>query len=166
MAKSRIKKTPVATSGKKAAKSVAKKKAKEHPKVMLLTCIDYRYPHRIVDVMDKAGYRRDYDQLSLAGAAAGANHSSEWLTMFLDHIEIARSIDHPIEKVVILDHRDCGAYRAFGLLGPFGEVTPDDEKKAHESQVKMLIDCIKERFPEITVEAMLLTREEDDRLSN
>jgi hypothetical protein len=47
--------------------------AAEKATVFLLTCMDYRYAHRIVDLMDSKGLRRKYDIFVLAGAAAGAN---------------------------------------------------------------------------------------------
>lgn len=45
----------------------------DKPEVILLTCMDYRYAHRIVDVMDQRGMRLKYDMFVLAGAALGGN---------------------------------------------------------------------------------------------
>lgn len=52
--------------------------AHSKPAVMLLTCMDYRYSRRIIDVMDRLELRQKYDIFVLAGAAAGANQDAKW----------------------------------------------------------------------------------------
>jgi len=67
-----------------------------------VTCIDYRLVDDAVRFFDKLGLTNEYDELALAGA-------SLW-----DHVTIAKQLHH-IKKVIVLDHRDCGAYKvAFG----------------------------------------------------
>ncbi len=39
---------------------------------LLVSCMDYRYPHRIVDVMNELDLSGKYDHFVLAGAARGA----------------------------------------------------------------------------------------------
>jgi len=48
----------------------------EKPSVLLLTCMDYRYARRIVDVMDRWGLHQKYDIFVLAGAALGNREPS------------------------------------------------------------------------------------------
>jgi carbonic anhydrase len=36
-----------------------------------------------------------------------------WATTFWDHVQVAIDLHH-IHKVVIMDHRDCGAYKVIG----------------------------------------------------
>ncbi|HWE05134.1 MAG TPA: hypothetical protein VG274_00400 [Rhizomicrobium sp.] len=59
---------------------------------------------------------REYDLVALAGAALAAVSpkfpSSN--AAFWDHVNIAKELHH-ISRVIVLDHRDCGAYKvAFG----------------------------------------------------
>jgi len=87
--------------------------------LLLVNCIDCRYPHAIHKYMHCAHERKVYDHLVLAGAslASTAAHTSEpaWAETFLEHF--AASIDlHQIDGVLVLDHRTCGAYVKFGLL--------------------------------------------------
>jgi carbonic anhydrase len=141
----------------------------EKPKILLLQCIDYRYAHRIVSVMDSMNLRRKYDMFSLAGAAAGANKNRTWRQVLVETIRAARQkpIDHPIDRVIILEHRDCGAYKAFFGLD-WSKVTPPVEEASHEEQARVLSVDLKAEFakdiPKLIVDSVLLARDEDDVL--
>ena len=146
------------------ARSVA---AADKPTVLLLTCIDYRYAHRIVDLMDSNDLRRKYDIFALAGAAGGANEEPAWRQVLVDHIKVARSIGHPIDRIMILEHRDCGAYKSFFGLD-WAKVLPPVETDKHLEQVRILSAYLKEvlhgDIPNLQVDSFLLARDEDDPL--
>jgi len=141
--------------------------AQEKPSILLLTCMDYRYAHRIIDVMDSANLRKKYDIFVLAGAAAGANQKPAWRQALVEHIRVARQIKHPIDRLIILEHRDCGAYKEFFKL-EWDKVTPPVEAASHNDQVSLLITDLKTEFsteiPNLKIDAFLLTRDEDDVL--
>jgi hypothetical protein len=114
--------------------------------------MDYRYPRRTLETMDSLGLRGKYDQLILAGASLGVVHKRAWQTTFLDQLEFAIN-EHQVSQVLILDHRDCGAYRKF--LG----VTPDNpkhEKDAHTKIANRAIGVIRKRFPQLKAVSCLL----------
>ena len=48
--------------------------------LLLLQCMDSRYPRRTLETMDDMGLRGKYDQLILAGASLGVIHKPEWTT--------------------------------------------------------------------------------------
>lgn len=130
--------------------------------ILLLTCMDSRYPQRIIDTMDNLGWRGKYDQLILAGASLGVVHKKEWQQTFMDQLGFAIE-HHHVSEVFILDHRDCGAYKYF--LG----ITPDDpakEKQAHFDVCKAAVKAIVERFPQLRgeVRCSLLPIETVDQL--
>jgi carbonic anhydrase len=109
--------------------------------------------------MDSLGLRGKYDQLILAGASLGVIHKEEWQTTFFDQLGFAIK-EHHVSQVLILDHRDCGAYKHF-LTPP---VTPDDpekEKEAHVEIAKEAIKCIRAKFPQLTAVRCLLLPIED-----
>ena len=139
--------------------------AKEGPSILLLTCMDYRYAHRITNFMDNANpsLRRKYDMFVLAGTAAGANRNSQWRQTLVSHINTARDIGHPIDRLIILEHRDCGAYKAF-LNIDWAKVTPHEEWASHRDQVMQLISTLGTESPGLTIDAFLLARDEDDEL--
>ncbi len=122
--------------------------------LLLLQCMDSRYPHRTIQTMDSLGLRGKYDQLILAGASLGVIHRPEWQTTFFDQLDFAIK-EHGVSQVLILDHRDCGAYKMF--LDP--PVTPDDpvkEKAAHVDMSNRAVAVIRARFPQLTAVRCLL----------
>ena len=132
--------------------------------VVLLSCMDFRYPHRIIDTMDARDLRGKYDHLILAGASLGVLHAPEWQKTFLDQLAFAVN-KHGATQVIILDHRDCGAYKEFL------NVTPDDpaqEKLAHEEQARKAMDLIVQELPSLkgNVHALLLPIEHVDELGS
>ena len=80
--------------------------------VALLTCIDYRYPSEIDKFMKSKSYK--YDIFSLAGASLGVTQTKypHWTQSFFDYLDFAILL-HQVNKVVVIDHMDCGAYKYF-----------------------------------------------------
>ena len=120
--------------------------------VLLLQCMDFRYPHRTIQTMDNLGLRGKYYQLILAGASLGVTqgiHKEAWQTTFLDQLGFAMGEKpDPNFEVYILDHRDCAAYKE--LLDP--PITPDDpkkEKEAHTRYCQLAVNAIVEKFPKL-----------------
>jgi hypothetical protein len=84
---------------------------------LVLTCIDYRYVQTIPKYIRKHHRSMSYDHTILAGASLGAFTGifPGWASTFWEHLEVAINL-HSIHTVLILDHRDCGAYREFEAL--------------------------------------------------
>jgi hypothetical protein len=143
---------------------------------LLVSCMDYRYPNRIVSVMDELGLSGKYDHFVLAGASLGF-HVQSWQDVLIKHIEAALLLKHKIKKVVFLDHRDCGAYRYPKEIGVPAQILdkglekdilPSVESACHLSVAEKMVPLLKERLknqiPDLKVDAILLTRDEDDVL--
>ena len=79
---------------------------------LAITCIDYRLVDDAVKFFDGQKLTNDYDQVALAGAslAAVSDKFPESNAAFWSHIGIAKQL-HNIKKVIVLDHRDCGAFK-------------------------------------------------------
>jgi carbonic anhydrase len=83
---------------------------------LAITCMDYRLVDDAVRFFNRRHMTLDYDQVSLAGAslAAVSDKFPSSNAAFWDHIGIAKQLHH-IKKVMVVDHRDCGAFKvAFG----------------------------------------------------
>ena len=83
---------------------------------LAVTCIDYRLVDDAVKFFDGKHLTNDYDQVSLAGAslAAVSDKFPSSNAAFWDQLAIAKTLHH-IKRVIVVDHRDCGAYKvAFG----------------------------------------------------
>jgi carbonic anhydrase len=107
--------------------------------VLLLTCMDFRFFEKISKVMEDAGFGGRYDHVILAGAALGAveRKVKHWHKTFFDHLALAKKL-HGVESVIVLEHRDCGAYgpKGFGLLP--ANPTREEERRVHFEQVAKL----------------------------
>src|SRR5947207_13242980 len=79
---------------------------------LALTCIDYRLVDDSVKFFDGMHMTNRYDITALAGAslAAVSPKFPSSNTAFWDHVGIAKALHH-IKKVIVVDHRDCGAYK-------------------------------------------------------
>lgn len=80
---------------------------------LAVMCIDYRLVDDAVRFLDETRkLPHQYDLVALAGAslAAVASVFPSSNAAFWDHVAIAQQL-HAIKRVVLLDHRDCGAYK-------------------------------------------------------
>jgi Putative carbonic anhydrase len=122
---------------------------------LLLNCIDYRLTAATTRYMTGHGMAGKYDQLSLAGASLGAENDKfpAWAATFWDHVQLAIELHH-IRRVVVMDHRDCGAYRV--LLGKDLAADPREEFAVHAAQMRALRAAIAEKHPQLAVELLLM----------
>ena len=121
--------------------------------VLLLSCIDFRLPGKIARYMEGRSLSGNYDHVILAGASLGAVTTvyPHWGRTFWDHLDLAIKL-HSVRRVVVLDHRDCGSYRVI-----FGrELTGDDERGQHATELRRLADAIHAVHPELAVETLLM----------
>ena len=122
---------------------------------LLLSCMDYRLMDEIEEYMSGRGLRDKYDHVILAGAALGAvtDKFPAWNQTFWEHLDVAIKL-HNIHKVIVLDHRDCGAYKV--ILGPEHAQNPQKEKSVHAEQLQKLKGLINEKYPKLDVEMLLM----------
>lgn len=120
---------------------------------LLLNCIDYRLTSKTTTYMESRGLKDNYDQVILAGAALGAVTPKypDWGKTFREHVDIAIQL-HNIKRIIVLDHRDCGAYKVF--LGK--DLTGDAEKALHATELHRLTRRIHTAHPKLAVETLLM----------
>ncbi len=122
---------------------------------LLLSCMDYRLIDDITHYMDKRGMTNQYDHVVLAGASLGAlsDYCKEWKETFWEHLKIAIDLHH-IKKVIVMDHRDCGAYKVI-LKADFSK-DPQIETRVHGKFLRDLMVAIHKRYPELEVERLMM----------
>ncbi len=123
---------------------------------LLLSCMDYRLVDETERYMSKRGLRNRYDHLILAGAALGAltDKYPAWNRTFWEHVDVAIEL-HGIQKVILMDHRDCGAYKA--ILGEDFAKDLARETEVHASKLRELRKQIQEKHPKLSVELLLMS---------
>jgi len=124
-------------------------------KVLLLNCMDHRLVDNVTRYMDSRSMRDRDDQITLAGAAIGvlAEEKSAWGETFWDHVGLAREL-HNIEKIIVINHRYCGARKAF--VTPECGQDPEAEMKLHTVMLNRLAKEIRSREPGLEVELLLM----------
>jgi hypothetical protein len=135
---------------------MASARAGGHAEVLLLSCMDYRLLDEIVHYMDGRGLTDKYDHVILAGASLGAlvDTKPEWGATFWNHVEVAKDLHH-ITKVMIIDHRDCGAYKVF--IGPDTAKDRETETQYHTEQLRKLAAALAARHSDLSVELLLMS---------
>jgi hypothetical protein len=122
---------------------------------LLLSCMDFRLVDATARYMASRGLAGKYDHIILAGAALGAltEKFPAWNQTFWDHIGVASDL-HKIHKVIVLDHRDCGAYKV--ILREDLAVDLAKETAIHTTQLKQLGKRVREKYPALEVELLLM----------
>ena len=122
---------------------------------VLLSCMDFRFVDGTARYMASRGLTDKYDHIILAGAALGAltEKFPAWNQTFWDHVGLAIDL-HKIHQVMVLDHRDCGAYKM--ILGEDFAKDPAQETAVHATQLQRLGKMIKEKYPALKVELLLM----------
>jgi carbonic anhydrase len=122
---------------------------------LAFSCIDFRLVDAAVKFFDGDIHPKDYDLLALAGASLGAVSpkfpSSN--AAFWNHVDIAKSLHH-IKKVVVLDHRDCGAYKV--AFGKEFAAEHNAETAQHKSMMLQLKAALAQKHPELASEFYLM----------
>ena len=139
--------------------------APPNSKFLLLHCIDYRYPSRIHVALDEVFAER-YDQVVLAGASlAGVidfgppGPKLHWSQTLIDHVLLSRRLHH-IAAIIVLEHRDCGAYKEFAHVPEHPD--PYEEEQEHTRQYERFVQLLARniphdpKLPELMLEAHLL----------
>jgi len=128
---------------------------------LLLSCMDYRLVHHVADVMQNQFHMEGkYDYVILAGASLGASNKMfpAWGTTFWQHLQTAIAL-HSIHEVIIMDHRNCGAYKVI-LKKDFPEnATPaqlKEETAVHKTQLDALANAVHKKYPKMEVLTLLM----------
>lgn len=116
----------------------------------------------IVHFMDHENLTNRYDQYVMAGASIGAlfetagpddelsNNSKYygWKTGLCSHIDIAVDL-HDIRDIYIMEHQNCGAYKAFFKddLGDYDKHGSAKELKDHSKYSLRLSELLQAYFP-------------------
>ena len=126
-----------------------------HTEMLLLTCMDFRLTGAVDNYMEARGLAGKFDHVILAGASLGAlnDRFPAWAEVFWAHLDLAIQL-HDVHRVMIIDHRDCGAYKM--ILGEATVKDADTELKTHVKQLYALRSAIQTRKPGMEVEIGLM----------
>ena len=123
---------------------------------LLLNCMDYRLTGKITEYMAGQGLAGKYDQVILAGASLGAvtDKYPDWGRTFREHLAVAIELHH-IHEVIVIDHRDCGAYKV--ILGRDYASDPAAETTIHAEMLHRLRREIHKLHPKLDMRLGLMS---------
>ena len=130
---------------------------KKKYKAMGLSCIDPRFQHLVHNYLKKQKLSEKYSAFTIAGAAIGVTHNKfkKWHKTFYDNLSTSIKL-HEIEKLIVINHKDCGAAKIANGKKVFNII---NEKKIHKDSFSKLKKKIKKRFPRLKVDLNLMSLE-------
>lgn len=101
-----------------------------HCEAVVLSCIDFRFWKETIEFVENELQIKSFDFPSLPGSAKAINESEDEKFVF-GCISVPAELHHA-EKIVIINHQDCGAY------GGSAKFNGDDkaEQEFHEKELK------------------------------
>jgi len=120
-----------------------------HCKNLLIRCMDFRFHRLLDDSLDRLfaeeGGFGDYDSPGIAGGASKSIIDPISCPIVFSAIDIAKE-KHGIERVVIVDHIDCGAY---GGSSQFADASLEEE--FHRQKLFEAAEIIKKSYPNLKI---------------
>ena len=124
---------------------------------LAIMCIDYRLVDPTVRYFDLLTSRsKKFDLVAMAGASLAGTHTQQFPSEFdgfWEQVQIATTVHPLIEKVIVIDHRECGAFEAV-----YGKLTGDDEKKKHLDVMTNVQKQFSMKYPHLQSQFWLMSK--------
>ena len=130
-------------------------KVQSNYRAMVLSCIDPRFQPIVYKYLKKKKLNGKYSSFTIAGAALGvtANKFKKWHKVFWDNIDISIKL-HKIKKLIVMNHRDCGAAKIINGKKEFSKI---NETKVHKNSFKKIKKIFKKKYPNLIIETLLIS---------
>ena len=124
-------------------------------KAMVLSCIDPRFQPIVFNYLKKKKLSGRYSSFTIAGAAIGvtANKFKKWHKVFWDNIDTSIKL-HKIKKLIVINHRDCGAAKIINGKKEFSKI---NETKIHKNSFQKIKKIFKKRYPKLKITLKLIS---------
>lgn len=122
---------------------------------MVLSCIDPRFQEPVRNNLAGRALTGKYSQFVIAGASIGvvAPAFKEWHKTFWDNLGASIQL-HAIEKVIVINHRDCGAAKI--AYGAAAVADAEAETKTHREALAEFRKQLGERHPTLVAETGIM----------
>ena len=124
-------------------------------KAMVLSCIDPRFQPIVYNYLKKKKLTGKYSSFTIAGAAIGvtANKYKKWHKAFWDNIDTSIKL-HKIKKLIVINHRDCGAAKIINGKKNFNKII---ETKIHKKSFLNIKKKFKKKYPKLIIELKIIS---------
>ena len=122
---------------------------------MVLSCMDPRFQPIVNNYLKKRKLNGKYSAFTIAGSAIGVTASKfkKWHRTFWDNIDISIKL-HKIQKLIVINHRDCGAAKILNGKKDFNSL---NEIKIHKSSFKKIKKIFKKKYRKLKIETYLIS---------
>ena len=128
---------------------------KANYKAMVLSCIDPRFQPIVYNYLKKKRLIGKYSSFTIAGSAVGvtANRFKKWHKVFWENFDTSVKL-HKINKLIVINHRDCGAAKIINGKKEFSTI---NETKVHKTSFQKLKKIFKKKYPRLKLELKLVS---------
>ena len=128
---------------------------KSNYKAMVLSCIDPRFQPIVYNYLKKKKLMGKYSAFTIAGSAVGvtANKFKKWHKVFWENFDTSVKL-HNIKKLIVINHRDCGAAKIINGNKEFSKI---NETKVHKTSFQKLKKIFKKKYPKLKIELKLVS---------
>ena len=124
-------------------------------KAMVLSCIDPRFQSVVFSYLKKRKLKGKYSSFTIAGSAIGvtAQKFKNWHRTFWDNLETSIKL-HKIKKLIVINHRDCGAAKIINGKKKFDNF---NETEIHKNSFTKIKKRFKNKYPNLKIETNLVS---------
>jgi len=122
---------------------------------MVLSCIDPRFQPIVYNFLRKKKLTGKYSSFTIAGSAIGVTASKfkKWHKVFWDNLETSVKL-HNIKKLIVINHRDCGAAKIINGKKEFSDI---NETKVHKNSFKKIKKIFRKKYPKFSIELKIIS---------
>jgi len=122
---------------------------------MVLSCIDPRFQPKVYKYLKNKKLTGKYSSFTIAGGAIGvtAKRFKKWHSTFFDNLSTSIKL-HKIHKLIVINHKDCGAAKIVNGKKKFNSVV---ENRIHKESFKKIKKVINKKFPNLKVGFKILS---------
>ena len=123
---------------------------------MVLSCMDPRFQVKVFNYLKSKKLTGKYSSFTIAGAAIGVTHKKfkKWHSTFWDNLETSIKL-HKISKLIVINHKDCGAAKIVNKRKKFSSSIED---KIHKESFKDIKKTLKKKHPNLKVSFKTLSK--------
>ena len=122
---------------------------------MVLSCMDPRFQPIVFNYLKKKKLSGKYSAFTIAGSAIGvtANKFKKWHKVFWDNFKTSVKL-HNIKKLIVINHRDCGAAKIIIGKKEFSKI---NETRVHKHSFQKIRKIFKKKYPKLKIELKLIS---------
>ena len=122
---------------------------------MVLSCMDPRFQPKVYKYLKTKKLTGKYSSFTIAGSAIGVTHKKfkKWHSTFIDNLSTSIKL-HKINKLIVINHRDCGAAKIANSKKKFTSII---ENKIHKDSFKEIKKNLNKKFPNLKIYFKILS---------